>query len=259
MIQLEAAHFSNLIGAVQRTGSLTGGAVRGLPNDVVIDGLAGVQSFASSIADAQKEFMLGRSHSALERIRQLDTQFGSIVSQWNSTVQQVISGAKQGRQAVPAAKLNEVRNAQTRMQTLIGPATKAFRDLITALEYEITMEGRRSTEQGDEPPDVASDSSDGQTAETPPLPEPFDKRYEIGPRLVLERGANNKTHVVPAFQPQSFYLLAGDEGARVIRLDELQKASLSAYDFAASDNVFIEGNALVNQLQRGIWLLSRSE
>lgn len=258
MIQLEAAHFSNLTGAVQRTASLTGGAVRGLPNEVVIDGLPGVQSFASSIADAQKEFQMGRARTALERIRQLETQFSAIVSRWNSTAQQIVSGAKQGRQAVSQAKLNEVRNAQTRMQSLVGPATKAFRDLLTALEYEITMEGRRPVGNGDDPSQDSSHESDGSDSLGPPkLPEPFSANYEIGSKLNLEKTADHKTRVVPPFQTQSFYLLGGDEQGRVIRVDELNKASLVVYDFTLADNTVIEGKALIEQLRRGIWAISR--
>ncbi|KAA5539167.1 hypothetical protein FYK55_24925 [Roseiconus nitratireducens] len=257
MIQLETAHFSNLIGAVQRTASLTGGAVRGLPNDVVVDGLPGVQSFPSSIADAQKEFELGRPGAALERIRQLETSFSSIVSRWNSTVSSIISGAKQGRQAVPAAKLNEVRNAQTRMQTLVGPATKAFRDLLTALEHEITMEGRRRLDAGEESsPETAATASDHAV---PDLPEPFSDNYQVGPQLRLQRGEDKKIRVTPPFQPGSFYLLIGVDGDRVVRIEKLQKASLAVYDFALGDHTVIDEKPLIEQLKRGIWSVAKTE
>ncbi|OYP33936.1 hypothetical protein [Rhodopirellula sp. MGV] len=250
MIQLDAAHFSNLTSAVQRTGSLTGGAVRGLPNDVVIDGLHGVQSYGSAIAEAQKEFQLGRARTALERVRQLETSFSSSVGQWNGTVNSIISGAKQGRQAVPAAKLNEVRNAQTRMQVLVGPATKAFRDLISALEFEISLEGHQGGEDKDADNLAADDG-------IPTIPEPFTKGYHVVTQLHLERGGDNKARVVPQFEPKQFYLLVGDESARVVRVDELNQSSLAVYDFELEDNTTLEGKQLIAQLRRGVWAISR--
>ncbi|MCC9603424.1 hypothetical protein LOC67_22985 [Stieleria sp. JC731] len=249
MIQLEAAHFSNLIAAVQRTGSLPGGAVRGLPNEVVIDGLPGVGSYPSSVAEAQKEFELGRSRTALERVRQLETSFSTTVGQWNGTVNMVISGAKQGRQAVPAAKLNEVRNAQTRMQGLINPAIKAFRDLVTALEFEITLEGHQQND-GERP--VIDSASD-----IPKLPGTFAKGYRIEAKLDLHRGSDNKVRVDPQFQPGRFYLLAGDDESRVIRVDELSSNSISVYDFTLEDLATIQGKPLLEQIKRGVWLLAR--
>ena len=55
MISVEPALFSNIIITVQRTNSLAGGSVSGLPNGVVIEGLKGVSSFGSDISEAQKE------------------------------------------------------------------------------------------------------------------------------------------------------------------------------------------------------------
>ncbi|MCD0463723.1 hypothetical protein [Roseiconus lacunae] len=251
MIQLEAAQFSNLTNAVQRTGSLTGGAVRGLPNDVVIDGLPGVQSYPSSIAEAQKEFELGRARTALERVRQLETSFNTVLSQWNGTVNMVISGAKQGHQAISAGKLNEVRNAQTRMQTLVGPAVKAFRDLITALEFEITLEGHQQGDDG-ESRDAGCDGPS-----IPSLPAPFDEGYEIQTQLRLEHDDNKKTRVVPQFQTRQFYLFATDDGGRVVRVDELRKSSLHVYDFSLAEHVDLSAKQIVTQIKRGTWELSR--
>lgn len=242
LVQLEAAHFSNVIGAIQRTASLTGGAVRGLPGGVVIGGLPGVASFASSISDAQKEFQLGRVHASLERIRQLETSFNGITGRWNSTVMSVISSAKQGRQAVPLAKLNEVKNAQTRMQQLIRPAEKAFRDLVTALEHEVAMEGRRVDATADESSDVD-------------LPDDVAEAYQCGPRIELRQGDDKKTRIVPALEKQACYFVKGLKPPRVLRLTSLSKQAIVAIDTLRQVEQTIEAVELAELIKTGIWRL----
>ena len=90
MLRVDTALFSNVVTAVQRTGNLPGGAVRGLPNGVSIEGLKGVDSFAAAVADAKREFELGRIHNAAQQIRQLETQFNSIAGRWNATADAMI-------------------------------------------------------------------------------------------------------------------------------------------------------------------------
>ncbi|MCA9140805.1 MAG: hypothetical protein KDB00_28730, partial [Planctomycetales bacterium] len=256
MIQLEAAHFSNLIGAIQRTGSLTGGAIRGLPNGVVIGGLVGVGSFASSLSDAQKEFRLGRPHTSLERVRQLENEFNGIAGRWNSTVQSVISNAKQGRQGIPLQRLNDVKNAQTRMQQLTGPVIKAFRDLVTALEHEIAMAGREGLEENAANESIAGSGFDHADAPLPELPDPFAADFCIGSRLRLQRVGEKKIHVVPQIEPQSHYYAAGFDPPRVIRVDNVQKAAIDVFDTHESTHITIDGRKLSELIKAGIWVLA---
>ncbi|WP_286177514.1 hypothetical protein [Stieleria mannarensis] len=246
LVQIEPAHFSNVIGAIQRTASLTGGAVRGLPGGVVIGGLPGVASFASSISDAQKEFQLGRVHSALERVRQLETSFNGITGRWNSNVMSVISSAKQGRQAVPLAKLNEVKNAQTRMQQLIRPAEKAFRDLVTALEHEVAMEGRRD--------DDADDVSGDDTPEID-LPEDVAETYRCGAKIQLRQGEDQKTRLTPALRKQACYFIKGLDPPRVVRLKSLDKKAITAIDVQQDKELTIPAGELAKLIQTGVWVL----
>ena len=147
MIKVERALFSNVISAVQRTANLPGGGVRGIPGGVVIKGLDGVASFGADIQEAQKEYEKGRIRTSLERVRQLDAQFQGISSRWESTANNVLSSARSGTDQIPMQKLNEVKNAQTKMAQLTRPAAKAFQDLVTALETAVANEGR---EQADE-------------------------------------------------------------------------------------------------------------
>lgn len=256
MIQLEAAHFSNLTGAIQRTGSLTGGAIRGLPGGLVIGGLVGVGSFASSLSDAQKEFRLGRPHTSLERVRQLENEFNSIASRWSSTVQSVISNAKQGRQGIPLQRLNDVKNAQTRMQQLTGPVTKAFRDLVTALEHEIAIAGREALEEAnaENESEPVSDASQAELQE-PKLPGSFATDFQLGARLRLQRVGEKKVHVVPKIKAESYYFAAGFDPARVIRVDEVQKTAIDIFDTLESKSTKIDGRQLSELIDRGIWVL----
>jgi hypothetical protein len=274
MIRVDPSHFSNVIGAVQRTGSLTGGAVRGLPNGVVIGGLKGINSFASGIAEAQKEFQLGRTQATLERIRQIEMQFNGIVGSWDSTVRSLIAAAKQGRQQLPLQKLNEVKNAQARMQQLTGPASKAFRDLVTALEHTVTMEGHESANAqreaaASEPAkqtDVAPDPEKTPATSRPTVvcedetPDAsalgsFAANYRCGPKLRLQRGGDKKARIVPKLERDKFYFVAGLDPPRVIRVKELQKKAVLVFDTLQSTEVMIEARELSGLIKQGIWIL----
>lgn len=264
MIRLEPSHFSNVIGAVQRTASLTGGAVRGLPGGVVVGGLVGVNSFAASISDAQKEYQLGRSRTSLERIRQLENEFNGIVSRWNSTVMSLIANARHGRQGLPIQKLNEIKNAQTRMQQMTGPANKAFRDLLTALEFEITMEGHEPL-PGDDDEDSEDSHDEKSTAQSSSPGEgelsdadafdAFASAFTRGPQLKLKRAANKKVHVVPQLAEQAFYFVAGSDPPRVVQIRRLQKASIDVIDATTSEETQIGARELWALIKQGIWLV----
>lgn len=257
MIQLDVSHFSNVIGAVQRTSSLTGGAVRGLPGGVVIDGLQGVSSFAASISEAQKEYQLGRTRTSLERIKQLENQFNGLSGSWNSTVMSVISGARQGRQAIPQQKLNEVKNAQTRMQQLMGPVNKSFRDLVTALEHEITMEGYESERGESESCESESEDSMPKTRDnqTPPqecLAE-LSSTHHFGEKLQLARKETGKTHITPAFKPGEIYFFSGNAPQQLQRLSKVNQKSILVQNPSGSDENEIDGGLLLSLIKRGIW------
>ena len=268
MIRLESSHFANVIGAVQRTGSLTGGAVRGLPNGVVIGGLTGINSFPSAISEAQKEFQLGRPRTSLERIRQLETSFNGLVGRWNSTVMSLIAGAKQGRQGIPLQKLNEVKNAQTRMQQLTGPVSKAFRDLVTALEQEITMDGHESAGTKDDRDDDGSDPKTTPSTsrpaaasedETPDLNSlgSFAANYRYGTKLHVQRGEDKKRRIKPRIEKHGFYFVAGLDPPRVVRVNELQAKAVLVFDTLRSSEVTIDANQLLRLIKQGIWTLEQ--
>ena len=252
MIRLEDAHFSNLIGAVQRTASLPGGAIRDLPNGGVVDGLIGVTTFASAIADAQKEFRMGRPRQSLERIRQLESNFSGISGRWNGMVQSYIAGARQGRQSISLGRLNELKQAESRMQQLVGPVNKAFRDLVSALQYEVSMEGRDfETSNGSDPSD--GDSED--PTATIKLPSGFEERFECGQQLELRRGKDKRTTVVPQLERRSHYLISEDEGQRVIQITSIEQKSLDAIDAADGTRVVIGGSDLLGLIGNGMWKL----
>ena len=187
MISVEPALFSNIIITVQRTNSLAGGSVSGLPNGVVIEGLKGVSSFGSDIAEAQKEYELGRIRSALDRIRQIETQFNGIAGRWSAQVNQVVSSARQGRQQLSIQKLNEVKNAQTKMQQLVGPASKSFQDLVCAMEHAVSSEGRVNTDETssdatDTNPKVKDEPNSRTTRRFPEQANPNQKQWKRAPK-----------------------------------------------------------------------------
>lgn len=283
MLQVDASLFANVSTTLQRTRSLTGGAVRGLPNGVVLEGLHGVSGFGSDITEAQKEFELGRVRSSLERIKQIEMQFNGIAGRWNSTASGILSSARQGQQKVSIQKLNEVKAAQTKMQQLTNPAIKALRDLVSALEHAVTQEGHQENERRKEPPDHAhvppqehsssisedgvlkealSTGSEAQTG-SPDTPSTdllgrFASHYGFGQRLKIIKNQSGKSSLRPAFQNGHFYLLAGAKPPRVVRVRELNQSSLVVYDTRVSAEILIEMNELKDLLHKGIWELVKS-
>ena len=149
MQHVDPSLFSNVVAAVQRTNSLPGGAVRGLPGGMVIEGLQGASAFGSDIAEAKKELELGRVHAALARVRQVEAQFSGMAGRWSGNVSSIISSTQQGKQKLPLQKLNEAKNAQAKMQQLLGPATKAFRDLTSALDQAVASMGHTAEEENE--------------------------------------------------------------------------------------------------------------
>jgi hypothetical protein len=270
MIQVDQSHFSNVIGAVQRTASLTGGSVRGLPNGAVIDGLSGVSSFGSAVAEAQKEFQLGRTHASLDRIRQLESQFNGIVGRWESNVRSLIGAAKQGRQQLPLQKLNEVKNAQARMQQLTGPASKAFRDLVSALEHAVAMEGLAAADAREGTADaqpltsqeldsklvpVPADSAADQAPTSEQALASLPGQYRYGERLQVQRGPDNKPRIVPKLEKDKLYFVAGWNPPRVVRVTQLQPKAVLVYDTVRLREAMIEARELAALIRQGVWTL----
>lgn len=274
MLRVDSSLFSNVITSVQRTGNLTGGAIRGLPNGAVIEGLKGINSFGSDVAEAQKEFEMGRLRPCLERIKQLQTRFAGIEGRWNSTVGGVISSARQGRQQLPQQKLNEIKSAQTKMRQLIGPANKSFQDLVAALELAVTLEGRQEDEddtkdvsQTDDQPssDQAAESVDvdSKPVESEPASETpdvnllgrFMESYQFGDKLELKRGADKKVRINPQLEVGKFYFVSGMTPPRVVRIRELRKGSILVLDTIDSSELLIEAHELKALIVSGIWTL----
>jgi hypothetical protein len=289
MISVEPALFSNIIITVQRTNSLSGGSVSGLPNGVVIEGLKGVSSFGSDISEAQKEYELGRIRSALDRIRQIETQFNGIAGRWTAQVNQVVSSARQGRQQLSIQKLNEVKNAQTKMQQLVGPASKSFQDLVCALEHAVSSEGRESTEDSAEssstvtnattttnstpalkPSDSDQDSSIESKAEglqdarrteaVVPAPDAdllgsYMSNYRFGEKLVVKKGADKVSRLVPRLEKNKFYFACGFEPPRVFRVRDIQRGKVILYDTILGEDVLLDSSELKIQIRLGIWSL----
>jgi len=283
MISVEPALFSNIIITVQRTNSLAGGSVSGLPNGVVIEGLKGVSSFGSDIAEAQKEYELGRIRSSLDRIRQIETQFNGIAGRWSAQVNQVVSSARQGRQQLSIQKLNEVKNAQTKMQQLAGPASKSFQDLVCALEHAVSSEGRENTndttlsdtdshqkvkeEQNptllDASPNTPTQSEavETQTKETDPTPDAnllgsYMTNYRYGEKLIVKRGLDKVARLVPRLEKNKFYFGCGFEPPRVFRVRELKRDTVILYDTMVGEDVLLDSSELKAQIRLGIWSLS---
>lgn len=295
MLRVDPALFANVILAVQRTGRLTGGAVRGLPGGTVLDGLQGVGSYASDVTEAQKEFELGRIRTSLERIKQIETQFNGIAGRWQSTAGSIISSARQGRDQLPMQKLNEVKNAQSKMQQMTGPAVKSFRDLVTALEHAVSTEGQidenqeaKSDKPGDHEKTEATTKSDSKSKParnnkvdtvsdktgleaSANAPKPAEKSaddipslrliqalaidHELGPQLKLQKGNDKKTRIVPQLQIGQLYYLGGSQPASVIRVYEIQTNSVAAVDVKTSQRLTIDARGLVKSVKQGVWLL----
>lgn len=273
MLRVDPSLFSNVITAVQRTGSLTGGSVRGLPNGVVIEGLKGINSFGSDISEAQKEFQLGRVRSSLERIKQIESLFNGISGRWNASVGSVISSARHGRQQLSIQKLNEVKSAQTKMQQLTGPASKAFQDLVSALEHAVAMEGRTQAEErqaaeqeqklADEqaesqPESQEGESSDGGPDEDTPdinLLGPFRDNYRFGAKLEIRKGKDNKARVVPALEKDKFYFVAGFDPPRVVRVRQIESKSMLVFDSQLASEISLDATKIRALILSGIWAL----
>jgi len=289
MISVEPALFSNIIINVQRTNSLAGGSVSGLPNGVVIEGLKGVSSFGSDIAEAQKEFEMGRIRSALDRIRQIETQFNGIAGRWTAQVNQIVSSARQGRQQLSIQKLNEVKNAQTKMQQLVGPASKSFQDLVSALEHAVSTEGREKNSDSAEPtsqvssttetmggahesdsPDTAQTSAnESKTVEASGFPRQevvdpkpdaellgsYMSNYRFDEKLVVKKGADNVSRLVPRLEKNRFYFGCGFEPPRVFRVRDIQRGKVILYDTLVGKDVLLDSADLKIQIRLGIWSL----
>ena len=283
MIQVDRALFSNVISAVQRTSNLPGGGVNGLPNGVVIRGLQGVGGFGSDIQDAQKEFEKGRIRTSLERVRQLDSQFQSIVGRWNSSVNTVLSSARTGAQQISIHKLNEVKSAQTKMQSLARPASKSLQDLVTALELAVANEGRTDTADdpdsdsdtdGKEEQDPQSEENLGEQAESTSgevidgketveqadgpdvnLLGQFSINYRFGERLEKVKGKDGRSRILPKLESDRFYFFQGMEPPRVLRIRDINRDSIVVFDSLYAQESAIKSGELKALLSSGIWRL----
>ena len=288
MIQVDRALFSNVISAVQRTSNLPGGGVNGLPNGVVIRGLQGVGGFGSDIQDAQKEFEKGRIRTSLERVRQLDSQFQSIVGRWNSSVNSVLSSARAGAQQISIHKLNEVKSAQSKMQSLARPASKSLQDLVTALELAVANEGRTDTaDESDAETDAnanaqqdphseeamteiatteqaASTSSkvnvENESVEQADGPDvnllgQFSINYRFGDKLEKVKGKDGRTRILPSLESERFYFFQGMEPPRVLRIRDINRDSIVVFDARYAQESTIKSGELKALLSSGIWRL----
>lgn len=282
MIQVDRSLFSNAMAAVSRTGNLPGGGVHGLPNGVVLRGLQGVGSVGSDVQDAQKEFEKGRIQTSLERIRQIESLFQGIAGRWNATASTIINGARSGAQQVSLHKLNEVKTAQSKMQQLIRPASKALQDLIGALELALTNDGRSEIVPEQQSAASPQQPETAPTAEAEPIVEAqaetetetevddsdqesdeldsnllgqFATNYVFGNRLKLKKDANNKVHVDPALQENRFYFFHGAEPPRVFRIREIRRKEIVVFDPHFAAESIITAGEMKSMLQAGIWCL----
>ena len=274
MKRKDASHFSHVLAAVQRTGSLPGGAIRGLPNGNNIDGLQGIHTFALQIADSQKEFQLGRVRSALEQIKQLEVHFDCIANRWNSSISSLISDIRQGKQLKNLEKLKELKAGQIRMQQLVSSAPKAFQDLVSALDHDAIAKGREPADENCESaprnqgtqwfsveePNVTpahsrqTASSDNWKPEASVLGR-YAFNYQCGPKLQLTRDAEKKVGVVPKLEHGKFYFLAGLEPPRVIRIRELQPRGILVYDTHRLQETTPTTNEFADLIRKGVWVL----
>lgn len=293
VLRVDKSLFSNVVTAAQRTANLPGGAIRNLPGGASIDGMKGVESFSAEVADAKKEFELGRIHNALARVRQIEMQFNSIVGRWNAQTGGVLASARQGKQALPAQKLNEIKNAQSKMRQLTAPATKAFRDLVTALEHAVASQGDAASAEPDESPtptngvgrvkvapssnanraDVEeratvdravttgavttgaiADSGQGDVPDLNRLGR-FADKYRFGPKLQLKVAANQKRQISPKLEEGRFYFVEGLSPSTVIRVREIRSRSVLVFDALNGNETLWDTFRLRTLLNQGIWLL----
>lgn len=276
MLRVDTALFSNVVTAVQRTGNLPGGAVRGLPNGASIEGLKGVDSFAAAVADAKREFELGRIHNASQQIRQLENQFNSIAGRWNAGVSTIVSSARQGRNQLPLQKLNEVKNAQSKMRQVISPAVKSFRDLVTALEFVVASGSGTNDEKPDlqdEPNEIeeeqvseiveSSASPKAMPSGKPSLPSgltlemlgKFADKYQYGPKLAMRTSDSGKRYLSPKLEEGKFYFCKGLNPPGVVRVREIQSQAIIVFDALAAREAMLSSAQLQVLLGEGIWLL----
>jgi hypothetical protein len=283
MLRVDTILFSNVTTAVQRTANLTGGPVRGLPGGAVVEGLKGTNSFNAEMAEAQKEYHQGRLQSALQRVRQMEMQFNGIAGRWNGTVGSIISSARTGKLSLPVQKLNELKNAQAKMQQLTNPVNKTFRDLINALDHAVCSQGHTDNVEAIEDsnihetpssPVIASDAEapvastvesksdlhtqEAATEEPSPAPEllgQFAGKYLFGTKLRVELDSNRKARLSPKLEEGQFYFLQGTEPPRVVRVREVQRASVLVYDPLSATEQLIDAAELKRLLRSGIWSL----
>jgi hypothetical protein len=213
--------------------------------------------------------------TALERVKQIETQFNGIAGRWSATVTSLISSAKQGRQKLSLQKLNEVRNAQTKMRQLTGPASKAFQDLVTVLEHAVTMEGREAEKEAEAARSSGQRPPDSPAEERPDPPEPaaavaepplddtpdrnllgsFAANYRWGEKLRIVRGADNKARVTPQLEKDRFYFVAGLQPPRVVRVREVRAKAIVVFDTLDTRESLIESRQLAGLVKQGIWVL----
>lgn len=292
MFRVDKALFSNVVTTVQRTANLPGGAIRNLPGGASLEGIKGVESFAAEVADAKKEFELGRVHNAVSRARQLEMQFNSIVGRWNAQAGAIIASARQGKQGLPLQKLNEVKNAQAKMRQITAPAIKSFRDLITALDHAVAshgdavqtsdVEGKTTDENkaatvATERTSAAVETEAETEAETPseePNKTPASKqevhdvalpnldrlgkfadKYRFGSKLELKLGANQKRHISPKLEEGRFYFVQGFDPPTVIRVREIHSQSVLVFDAFNGNESLLKASHLKALLSKGMWLL----
>ena len=142
-LQVDMALFLNVTTSVQRTANLRGGEIQGLPNNQVIRGLLGVSSIPTAINEAKVDAEKGEFKKALDTIRQQSNTFDGIVSRWLADVSRIASqGRLPGRNQMSMQKIQEVTSARTNMQQATSPVSRAFQNLIQALEQAYTIQSR---------------------------------------------------------------------------------------------------------------------
>lgn len=142
-LEIDMALFLNVITSVQRTANLRGGEIQGLPNAQVIRGLSGVGSIPSAINEAKVSAEQNDFKKALDTVRLQSNAFESIVSRWVADVSRIASqGRMPGRNQMSMQKIQEVTSARTNMQQATSPASRAFQNLIQALEQAYTIQSR---------------------------------------------------------------------------------------------------------------------
>ena len=238
MRTVDTSLFSNVVIAAQRTSRLPGGAVRGLPGGLVIDGIQGATSFAGDIAEAQKEFERGRVHTALDRVRQVETQFNGLSGRWSSTIQNAVSTARQGRQSMPLQKLNEIKAAQSKMQPLIGTAVKAFRDLTSSLETEIA---RSAPPKGG--PDAWFDS--------------LSDRFALKTQIRVRKNQQGKPAITPPLAVGNTYAARESDAAVLFEIVSLEGQAAKVQMDGQSDRREVTGPQWKQWLIDGLWMVSR--